>query len=486
MADKEKKEAEDEGADDGPKLEPISPAKRRRLQKAFDAGNQQFNSGQFDYANDLFAQCVAGDPSTVIYVQHFLNNLIRKYNNNKKGSKMAGLTTAGAKMGLKRANSKKDYQGAIKSGLGILKYNPWDSGTLIDLSKACEELECMQSGIAFLRLALDGNPDDLALNKTAANAFERLGEYDQAILCLSRVRKEKPNDDGIKKQIDSLTIEKTLKKGGYEDADSSRDASVNKRKADSKQAGEQELTLEQQLRRTIRRNPTAVSNYLELSDLYFRAEDEQSALDILKEGLDGCAQDRKIQERIQDIGLHQLNKKIMIAERKAKAEKTEEAVKLYGKLKVELNHRELEKFRSRVETYPNNFEYKYELGLRLKRSKLFEEAVNQFQEARNEPKRTALANLHAGECFQYMKQFPLAMQHFGLAIETATLNDKDTKKMALYRAGVLSTGMKNFDEAKTHLTELATIDFSYMDVADRLKKLEKKRKSPDNGESEAT
>ncbi len=47
----------------------------------------------------------------------------------------------------------------------------------------------------------------------------------------------------------------------------------------------------------------------------------------------------------------------------------------------------------------------------------------------------------------------------------------DTKKLALYRAGVLAAELNDRERAEKHLTQLAAIDFGYRDVADRLDKL---------------
>ncbi len=39
----------------------------------------------------MFEMCVAGDPANPLYIGQFLNNLVKKYNDNKKG---AGFTSA--------------------------------------------------------------------------------------------------------------------------------------------------------------------------------------------------------------------------------------------------------------------------------------------------------------------------------------------------------------------------------------------------------
>jgi hypothetical protein len=56
----------------------ISPAKRKRLQQCYEHANRQMQQDNYDYAAELFTQCVAGDPSNFIYLQSFLSNLKKK------------------------------------------------------------------------------------------------------------------------------------------------------------------------------------------------------------------------------------------------------------------------------------------------------------------------------------------------------------------------------------------------------------------------
>src|SRR5262245_51146324 len=109
--------------------QPISEAVRRRLQSWFNSGKEKTATGGYDYAADLFAQCVEGDPANLEYQRAFLQNLYKKYNNNKKGS--GGWGKGGsAKAALKKALTEKNWKVALKSGLELLRINPWDSAAL--------------------------------------------------------------------------------------------------------------------------------------------------------------------------------------------------------------------------------------------------------------------------------------------------------------------------------------------------------------------
>ena len=102
----------DEGSSGG-----ISPAVRRRLEQCFDAGTKNTQTGNFDYATEMLTQCVTTDPGNQKYAQAFLGNLTRKYNNNKKGSTLASVRSAGSKASMMNASRKKDWIGVIKSGV---------------------------------------------------------------------------------------------------------------------------------------------------------------------------------------------------------------------------------------------------------------------------------------------------------------------------------------------------------------------------------
>ncbi len=70
---------------------PLTTAVRQRLQKLFEHAQRCLEKDDHDYANQLFTQCVVEDPDNLIYLQFFLTNLQKKYSDNKKGGKLAGL-----------------------------------------------------------------------------------------------------------------------------------------------------------------------------------------------------------------------------------------------------------------------------------------------------------------------------------------------------------------------------------------------------------
>lgn len=451
------------------RLKPISPATRRRLQQCFEHASRNSAKGDFGYANDLFSQCVIGDPGNLIYLQSFLGNLQKKYNNNKKGRKLAGIKGASGKAIIKKATSKKDWSNVIKTGCGLLALNPWDTGTLIAMAKACEGFEHDECQLFYLRTALDTHPKDPEVNRLSGLALERMGQFDQAIACWHRVEQAKPGDEEAQRMISSLTVSKTIQKGKYEE----RVAGGREEEAHGSQADREPSSVapQQKLQKEIDRHPEEVSNYMGLADLYAQHDQWEEAEKLLETAMKVSGGDLTVRERLEDVQLARGRQRQKIAERRAKEEQTEQAFALVKKIKTEMNHVELTIYAARCDRHPENVALRYELGLRLKRVGKFNDAIQNFQVARRDAKRKALVHLELGECFQYIRQFKLAMVNYKSAVETSSEREAETQKLALYRAGVLAMGLKEWNDAERYLTELASLDFGYKDVAERLDKL---------------
>ncbi len=115
-------------ASDKPEEEAISPKVRRRLQECYEQGTQLMTPGKYDYnyVHSFLVQCVLRDAANTVYLEAFLENLHRKYNHNKRGSRLH----FGGKGPLKKAVAKADWAHVLKLAAESLKSNPWDVTTL--------------------------------------------------------------------------------------------------------------------------------------------------------------------------------------------------------------------------------------------------------------------------------------------------------------------------------------------------------------------
>jgi tetratricopeptide (TPR) repeat protein len=162
---------------------------------------------------------------------------------------------------------------------------------------------------------------------------------------------------------------------------------------------------------------------------------------------------------------------VLAAERRLETDDTPEQRAAVERLRAALLKQEVEIYAARAARYPENPTWKYELAMRLKLAGSFTEAIKQFQEVLGDSRRKGVVALELGECFQKIKQYQLAMQNYVTAVESLTDREIELRKRALYRAGVLASGLEDLDGAKKYLSMLAGLDFGYRDVAQRLDKL---------------
>lgn len=464
-----------------------SPARRKRLQQCFEHANLQMSQENHDYATELFVQCVAGDPGNFIYLQAFLTNLKKKYNNNRKGSNLAFVQGRSGRGAAKKAASQKDWPGVIKAGLEALKFNPWDVPTLTQMADACANMGHTDVRMAYLKQAQEADPKSPNVNKLCAQALRELGQFDQAIACWHRVEQAKPGDEEAARAIASLAVEKTIAKGGYEDPDRTSDSLRSQQQQQSqKQADTAGVTPEKRLEKEIARHPDDISKYIELAEIYVSHEQFDKAEEVYSRAFEASDGDEDIRERWEDTQMRHLRQDVARAERTAKKSGSEEDVQRHKELRHKLGTKEVEVHENRVKRYPNNLAFRYDLGLRYQMNGRFNDAIAEYQQARNDPRRRGQCMLALGQCFQQIKQYRLAMSHYETAIQEIPDRDPQNKKLALYLAGRLATAMKNLDAGEKHLTALAGLDFSYRDVSTLLDKIGQLRENPEgSGQGEA-
>jgi tetratricopeptide (TPR) repeat protein len=451
----------------------ISAGLRRRLHSWYTHGQEKAATGNFDYATDMFSRCVEGDPASLEYLHAFLHNLHRKYNNNKKGAGFTSTIKSSAlKASLKKSSLKKDWPAIFKTGLELLKLNPWDSGTLLQMARASEAMSCPETELAWLRAAHEVQPDDLEINRECAIALGSQGLFDQAIVYWTRVEKARPNDEEALRAISDMQVKKTEAQLVRRKERARNDAADEAALLAGGEASAR-LTRQQELQQAITVNPANIDAYIELAELHARDDRLTEAERILRGALGASGGDLRVREAYEDMGLRRARHHVEIAERKADNDpSSEEAQNLATRMRQELNRLETEVFRARTERYPNVVSWKVELGTRLKWAGNYAEAIKVFQPATGDPRRRGQVHLELGECFQQIKQYKLAMTNYEAAVDAlADRGEPELRKKALYRAGVLAMGLEDLNLAEKHLTALAGLEYGYRDVAERLDKI---------------
>ena len=189
--------------------------------------------------------------------------------------------------------------------------------------------------------------------------------------------------------------------------------------------------------------------------------------------------DAEVADRWNDAQVQMLRQKLAQKEEELGENPSEDEKQDLEKLRQEFNAKDVEVRKGRCERYPNNLNYRYDLAVRYQAVGKYNEAIGEFQKARNDNKRVGVCMLALGQCFQQIKQYRLAMSHYEEAVREIPDGDADHKKQALYLTAKLAFGMKDYDAAENYATTLGAIDFSYKDVPALLDKIAQKREDGD-------
>ena len=474
---------------------PMSANKRKRLQQCFDRANELASKAKpdHDYAHDLYAQAVVNDPGNLIYVEAMLDNLQKKFNNNKKGSRF----NFGGKKTFKSAVAEQDWADVFSEGLELLKANPWDTVVLKELAKACAFNRFNEVELRYLKNALDGKPSDIEVNRHCAQSLARMGQFDMAIACWNRIS-EKTKGDEAERMMSELTLAKTMGSSlsheaigvtgpnpvapmpgslPQDEAEESTEAEAEAAPNDD-ESGDSEaretiaLNARQTLEKAIRENPTDASSYLELAELHSHERRYPDAEKVLGKAIQAVGASLKLQAAYEDAQIRTAKARVAIAEQRAASAKTDESRELVTSLRGELNRLELDILQKRVQQFPDNRRMRYDLGVRLRRAGNQLEAIKSFDAAGSDATLLCAAMLEMGECWQQLKQYKKSLKCYTEAIQSASDADADRHKMSLYRGAILAAAMKQVDQAKAWFQDLLQMDPTFRDAASRLDKIQ--------------
>jgi tetratricopeptide (TPR) repeat protein len=313
------------------------------------------------------------------------------------------------------------------------------------------------------------NPTDADVNRECAFALEAIGDINQAITCWHRVEKATQGskaEEEAKRNIAVLNARRMDPKDGR--------AVDTMRRSGPTNVADEILTPEKKLLRKIEQSPSEMQAYVELSEIYIHDERYGDAAKILGKAFENSNGNVDIREKWEDAQMRYFRQKISRIKDPAERKKQEKL--LFAK--------ELEVCKNRCERFPNNPIFRFDLGYHYMLVKQYNEAIRELQMAKNDPRKKGPCLLALGQCFQEIKQYPLAMDHYEKAIEEIPDRDAKNKKKALYLAGRLALHINDLEKAEKHLKFLAGLDFTYKDVPALLDKLAKKRQN-DTGDSAA-
>lgn len=451
-----------------------------KAQTFFQYGNDAALKSNFDYAITMYKQACEIVTDNLVYRQALRGIERRKFNNDpKKVGMLVGAKNQPILMRAKSARSKSHFKQAIDSCEDAFINNPWDVGAARVAAEAAEGLGLLILA-QWLVESVQEVTKDIDFLKFAAHVHEINESWQKAIHCWELVKKFSPNDQDANRQINALSAAGTIKRAGLDEALDKRaqpaaPEPVESRDAELERLKREQLTPEQRLVKEIISDPKAVHAYIDLAELYRNHSDLEKAEKVLAKGLKANPDDPGLQAVYEDTQISRLKRAIDGQNQRVLQYPEDTGAKAKLDQLTEMRDKyEVKAYRRRVELYPDDAKLRLDLGKILARTGDHDGAIVEFQQARatTNPALKIQALLNTGLSFEANGAYKLAERNYKDALKSLEEDDKDNFKSLQYRLGRVYESLGNSESAAEHYNEVAALDYSYLDVAQRLKRLQ--------------
>ena len=302
--------------------------------------------------------------------------------------------------------------------------------------------------------------------------MKKLLIFVMATLCAAPLFALRPGDQAALKQFKDTSAVASMKQGNWEKKGDFReklkDQEMAKRLEQEHRSVKGEADIDQLIAdrlADIKREPQNMNFRRALADLYVRANRYDDALQALDDATKAAGRsDPQIERTCSAIRVKKYDASIAAAREKgdeaaAAATEKEKADFIYSDA-VEM-----------VKRYPNDLQFRYELGVQYYIRSMYNEAIEEFQLAQRNPQRNPQRRTRAlyylGLCFKEKGLLDMGFEQLKKAASEITLMD-EIKKDVVYEMGILADQMGRKDEAVGYFKEIYAVDIKYRDVAQRI------------------
>lgn len=451
-----------------------------RAQELFRRGNDAAFKSNHDYAIQMYREACRLTPDNLVYRQALRGVTRRKFNNDpSKVSKLIGARIQPIRMKAKGERGKGHFDKALDICEDALLLNPWDTAVSRDAAEAATQMHLPELACWLLDSVFPQAEGDKDWLTSAAPIYETHQQFHKAIACWERVRKLDPYHEQAKRQINALSASATILRSGLNEAvqkpkEAAVDPRLDRELADLKQPVE---TLEQRLAREISEDPQRVGPYLELAETLRNQNKLEDAEKVLTAGRKAIPGDELLRSTHAEIQMLRLRRAIAHWTKKAELDPDQPELQTrLAELHEKLGAFELNEHRHRVKVQPTDAAARIDFGACLARLGRYDEAIAEFQQARGVGNQgQKLDALHrSGQAFEAKGLHKLAERSYQDALKLADADEQALINALHYRIARVAEAQGNFALAEEHYNEVAANDFTYEDVAERLRALNKK------------
>ncbi len=453
------------------------PRKTRELYEKAMAALERGNTG---YALDMLAQVVKVEPRFLLGRKNLRIGQVRTMLASKPSAmthQMSSLKGTFTLMGA-QGKLKKDPMAALDGAEKLLKIDPLNFSFLKFFVQAAEAADMPEAAVQTLEVAKPYFSKNVEFLRLLASLYIDLNQPGNAKDCYGEIVDLLPGDQLAIKNFKDASAMASIKSGNWAEKGDFRQKLKDRKEAQRLEQQSRSVKGESDVddliadrMRDIEREPQNMNFRRALADLYVRAERYDDALQALDDAVVAAGRpDPQIERMASQIKVKKFDAAIAAAkaagdEALAAAKEQEKADFIYADA-LEM-----------VRRYPNDLQFRYELGYQYYQRGQYTEAIEEFQLAQRNPQRRTRALYYLALCFTEKGQLDIAFEQLQKAASELTLMD-ETKKDVIYEMGVLAEKMGRPDDALNYFKEIYAVDIKYRDIAQRIESAYQKRQNP--------
>ena len=360
-----------------------------------------------------------------------------------------------------------------------MECDPSSAPTIFFLVRCAEAAGWATVAVNALETGLRFSPQHISLLRTLADWYEKVGDVNRSLQVRQQLCALRPDDLSLQNTLKQTTARAAMEQGKWEEADSFRDIVKDRDQAQVLEQQERigardEETLANLVRaaeQKVAEQPTP-ANLKKLADLYQQSGDFDKALESYNRVIEQSGtMDPAIDTAMTKVLVMRFDDAIKQWRAYAAEDETRQAEAEQNIAEIEKQKGEtiLERYQERVQRYPNDATYRFELGeLHFQRDEI-DEALKQFQAAQRNPKLRARTQAYMGKCMSAKGLTDMAIEQLSAALE-GTERMGSEKKDILHSLALLYADAGKDEEALKHLKEIYAVDADYRDVGQRIEK----------------
>jgi tetratricopeptide (TPR) repeat protein len=445
----------------------------REVRPIFTKANDALARENYDYAVDLLMQVLTRCPEVVE-----VRKALRKAQQGKAATKGGGFfkkvfSSAGSAPQIAKAQMALNNSPAEAMAIAeqVLNSDPSNGMAHKIIVQAAEALDMPQTAVLSLETLWRQHPKDKDINIQFAEALSKTGEVKLAERILIELRAALPNDPDVHQALKNSSAARTLGEGGYKEIGKG-DGSYRQILRNEEEA--KGLEQEQRVQKTedvterligeyearLRAEPNNPKLMRSLAELYTQKKQFDKA--------QAWYEKLKASEHGNDASLDQAMAQTAVRKLDHEAEQLDPTAPDFTERSAALQAEKLafrlSECQQRVEKYPTDLAFRFELGTLYLQAGKISEAISEFQKAQSNPHKRIAAMAGLAQCFAKRKMNDLAAKKLQEALKEKLTFD-DEKKDLTYQLGCIFETMGKKEDAIEQFKLIYETDIGYKDVA---------------------